>query len=206
MYSHGIATLALCEALAMTRDEYRQPETATPRWGDPTAASNAAGEAASDRLRRDTGGDRSGTDGSDANLLGYEFDATAPVTLPELTRAAQASGDVYRTGSTSRRRLAVRAASGGRHVGRWLATDGAQKRLLGGTGCGCEGRGAGHAILGLRGRRPRRVLLRLHPRGTNGLTWTSTRGSPRRRRSDCCAGCTPAGSTNGPDWPTAWNG
>lgn len=79
MYSHGLATLALCEALAMTRDQYQQPVTAMPRWGEPAAAANDSDGAGAERRGRP----------ADGYLLDFAFDATVPVTLPALTRAAQ---------------------------------------------------------------------------------------------------------------------
>jgi hypothetical protein len=89
LYSHGLATLALCEALAMTRDEYREPKTATPRWGDSAAAANGGSAAVSGPPGSDAEATSPRVGASGANLLGFAFDATAPVTLPELTRAAQ---------------------------------------------------------------------------------------------------------------------
>ncbi len=89
LYSHGLATLALCEALAMTRDEYLQPETATPRWGTSPGAGNSGSTAVSDPPGRDAETGSPSARSSSPNLLGFAFDATAPVALPELTRAAQ---------------------------------------------------------------------------------------------------------------------
>ena len=89
LYSHGLATLALCEALAMTRDGYLAPPTATPRWGDPAVPANGGSAAVSGPPGGDTEGNPLPAGGSSPNLLGFAFDATAPVTLPELTRAAQ---------------------------------------------------------------------------------------------------------------------
>ena len=89
LYSHGLATLALCEALAMTRDEYGEPQTATPRWGQAAAAANGGSTAVAGPRGGGAEGNPPRAGGSSANLLGFAFDATAPVTLPELTRAAQ---------------------------------------------------------------------------------------------------------------------
>jgi hypothetical protein len=89
LYSHGLATLALCEALAMTRDGYLAPPTATPRWGDPAVPANGGSAAVSGPPGGDAEGNPPPAGGSSPNLLGFAFDATAPVTLPELTHAAQ---------------------------------------------------------------------------------------------------------------------
>ena len=88
MYSHGLATLALCEALAMTRDKYRQPETATPRWSDPPVGVDGG---ATDPGAAETPAEvRPPRPASPtADLLGFDVDALTPVTLPDLTRAAQ---------------------------------------------------------------------------------------------------------------------
>jgi len=79
MYSHGLATLALCEALAMTRELYQRSATAVPRWGDPTTAAQDS----------DIGGPPRRGSGADGSLLGFAVDTAVPVTLPSLTRAAQ---------------------------------------------------------------------------------------------------------------------
>lgn len=79
MYSHGLAALALCEALAMTRERYQQPATAQPRWGP--SADAGQGPA--------TGGPPGRGRRAASGLLDFDFDAVVPVTLPALTRAAQ---------------------------------------------------------------------------------------------------------------------
>jgi len=89
MYSHGLATLALCEALAMTRDKYQQPETAAPRWGDPAAAGRGGGTAGSGPAETEAAARPARAASPSANLLNFDINAQAPVTLADLTRAAQ---------------------------------------------------------------------------------------------------------------------
>ena len=84
MYSHGLAALALCEALAMTRDIDVPAATATPRWGEPGAVADHLAGAAPNR------GGRSARSGH-GNLLDFDLYTPVPVTIPELTDAAQQS-------------------------------------------------------------------------------------------------------------------
>lgn len=87
MYSHGLATLALCEALAMTRNQNWREGSAEPRWearavapGGGGAKSAAGGRPTDDLLAAAL---------ADSPLLDAALKTSVPVTRSELTRAAQ---------------------------------------------------------------------------------------------------------------------
>ena len=88
MYSHGLATLALCEALAMTRGQAPRSGSAAPRW-EARSASPRGGGPASGREGRRADGDLLAAASAGSPWLGEALTTSAPVTQAELTRAAQ---------------------------------------------------------------------------------------------------------------------
>jgi len=88
MYSHGLATLALCEALAMTRGQDPRAGSAAPRW-EARPVSPRSGGPASGRPRRRADGDLLAAAAVGSPWLGEALNTSAPVTQAELTRAAQ---------------------------------------------------------------------------------------------------------------------
>lgn len=81
MYSHGLATLALCETLAMTRSEYQQTATPNPRWTEAQSLAATMRTSVPVRLGRD----------GDGNLVSVDLAARLPVTESSLNRAAQSA-------------------------------------------------------------------------------------------------------------------
>ncbi len=89
MYSHGLAALALCEALAMTRGKYPHADSATPRWEAHSVSPPGDGGAASREEGRQADGDLLAAASAGSPLLGAALNTSVPVTQSELSRAAQ---------------------------------------------------------------------------------------------------------------------
>ena len=131
MYSHGLATLALCEALAMTRGQDSRAGSAAPRW-EARAVSPPGGGTADGEEGRLADGDLLAAASADSPLFGAALQHLRPRHAIRVDPRGPVRGDVYRDGPASRRRLALPAAGGGRHVGGRLAVDGPQERYLAG--------------------------------------------------------------------------
>lgn len=90
MYSHGLATLALCEALAMTRDQNSREDSAAPRW---EARSLVPGGG---RENLGPGGRQADNDwlasaSANSPMLDAALNTSVPVSRHDLQRAAQSA-------------------------------------------------------------------------------------------------------------------
>lgn len=89
MYSHGLATLALCEALAMTRGRDPRSGSAVPRWEARSVSPSDDRGAESAEQGRLADGDLLAAASAGSALFGAAMDTPVPVTQAELSRAAQ---------------------------------------------------------------------------------------------------------------------
>lgn len=90
MYSHGLATLALCEALAMTRNASSREGSAAPRWeARSLAPAGSRGNSGAEWRQAEDGWLAAAS--ANSPMLDVALSTSVPVSRSELRRAAQSA-------------------------------------------------------------------------------------------------------------------